>query len=133
MLMPAPPLFPRKRKSRKLRPSNATPVPAGPVLVSATWGGEAGVVLTMTFDRAIDVDAFAPGDVFVYDGPGGVEWGGTGVFEQPTPQSIAVTTIENGEFSGAGVSLTVTGGAGIVAEDDDAPWAGVADVGLPFP
>ena len=100
------------------------------MLVAATFDGTA---LTLTFDQAIDVSAFAPGSVFVYDGPGSVEWGGTAVFEQPGPDSLAVTMSEDGEFVGADVSLTVTGGAVIVADDDDEPWAGVTGLALPFP
>jgi hypothetical protein len=62
-----------------------------------------------------------------------VEWGGTAVFEQPTAETLVVTMSEEGEFVGAGVTLTAAGGAGIVADDDDAPWGGVSELALPFP
>jgi hypothetical protein len=129
MLLPAPPLFPKKRKP-KAKASRQAPVAAGPVLVSAAFGGS---VLTMTFDRAIDVAGLTPGQVVIDDGPNGVEWAGTAEFEQLTPQSVSVTMIENTEFAGAGVTLTATGGAGIMAQDGESAWAGVTGVELPFP
>src|SRR5688572_6915072 len=132
MLLPAPPLYPRKRKPRPTR-RPPTPVAAGPVLVSATFGGIAEPTLTLVFDRAIDVSGLALGELFVYDGPGGVEWGGSGVFEQPGPESLSMTMSEQAEFTGAGVTFTAAGGAGIVASDGGAAWAGVSDLELPFP
>jgi hypothetical protein len=104
-------------------------VVTGPVLVAATFDGN---TLVLTFDRAV-VAGLVPGQLVVFDGPGAVEWGGTAVFEQPTPETLSVTMSEEGEFVGAGVTLTATGGAGIVADGDDAPWAGVTGVGLPWP
>ena len=90
-------------------------------------------MLTLTFDRAVDVSGIAPGLLVIDDGPNGIAWGGTGVVEQPTALSVAVEMIEDAEFTGSGVSLTATGGAGIVSDGDDAPWAGVSGLALPWP
>jgi hypothetical protein len=129
MLLPAPPLYPRKRKPRTPPPAKVAPVVTGPVLVSATFEGN---VLTLAFDRAIDAAGLVPEQLVILDGPSLVEWVGTIAFEQPTPQSIAVTMIENAEFTGEGVTLNASGGAGIVSTDDATPWAGVTGLELPF-
>jgi hypothetical protein len=115
---------------RHRKPSVQTSATPALTLVSATFDGG---TLVLTFDRAIDVAGLVPGQLVVFDGPGAVEWGGTALFEQPTPESLEVTMSEEGEFAGAGVTLTATAGAGIVAADDDSPWAGVTGVELPFP
>jgi hypothetical protein len=102
-------------------------------LVAASF--DAGtVLLTLTFSRAVDVGGIVPGEFVVLDGDLGVEWGGTfGEISQPTPESVAMFMIENGPFAGAGVTLTVGAANGIVAQGDGAPFAGVADLVLPFP
>jgi hypothetical protein len=129
MLLPAPPLYPRKRKPRPTRRPPA-PVVTGPVLVSAAFDGG---TLTLGFDRAIDLAGFDPTQVIVDDGNVPVEWAGTIDFSQPGANSVAIVMIENGEFAGTGVSLSVTGGAGIVAADGGVAWAGVAGLELPWP
>ena len=133
MLLKVVPLIYRKRRRPGPTRRSSAPVATGPVLLSATFGDGGEPVLALTFDRAVDVSGLAPGDLFVYQGPGGIEWGGTAVFEQPTQASVSVTMIENAEFVGSGVTLTASGGAGIVAADDDVAWAGVSGLELPFP
>lgn len=38
----------------------------------------------------------------MFDGNLSVEWGGTVEFSQPTPSSLLMTMIEQGEYNGAG-------------------------------
>jgi hypothetical protein len=129
MLLPAPPLYPRNRKPR-VKAAKPAPVVTGPVLVSATFEGNA---LTLAFDRAIDAAGLVPEQLVILDGPSLVEWVGTIAFEQPTPDSLTVTMIENAEFAGEGVTLNAGGGAGIVAAVGSAAWDGVVGLELPFP
>jgi hypothetical protein len=49
------------------------------------------------------------------------------------PTTVKVWLIDIGEFTGGGVLLSATGATGIVADDDGGTWAGVTDLGLPYP
>jgi hypothetical protein len=46
---------------------------------------------------------------------------------------VRIGLAEIGASMGPGVTLTANAGAGIIAADGGAPWAGVTDVELPFP
>ena len=66
MLIPAPPLYPRKRKPRpKAQPTPPAP-PVALVLVSAVYEG--GAAVTLTFDRPIDIAGLDGSSVIVDDG-----------------------------------------------------------------
>jgi hypothetical protein len=100
------------------------------VLVSASFSGP----LVLTFDRAVSISGFVPFLVVVFDGDNGIEYGGTAEVSQPGgPETVEIAMIENGEYPGTGVILTVTSGAGITSLADGVAWAGVTNLGLPFP
>jgi hypothetical protein len=126
MLTIVPPSFRKRRSSTKRKPPA---VPSAPVLVAATFSGTLG----LTFDRAVSISGFVPFLVVVFDGNDGLEYGGTAEATQPGgPNTVEIGMIENGEYPGTGVLLTVTSGAGIVAAEGGAAWAGVTGLGLPF-
>src|SRR5688500_9991043 len=87
----------RRRVGRKRRqgPSSSAS-PAGPVLVSATYVSTES--LTLTFDRAIDIDGIVPGDVFIDDGGTDVQYGGTADVTLIGPATVRIVLIENTEF-----------------------------------
>ena len=118
---------------RRKRRSPGAAVAAGPVLVAASY--DAGdQVLTLAFDRAVDVGNIVVEEFIVLDGNLGVEWAGTGdELTQPTPASVAMFMTDGGAYPGTGVTLNVGAGNGIVAADGGAAWAGAAGVVLPFP
>src|SRR4051812_25558955 len=95
----------RKRRGA----TQAAPPPLALTLVAAGYDDVTGT-LTLAFDRAIDIAGIVPGDVVVDDGTAGIEWGGTADATLAGPETAAVVMIENGEFTGTGVTLTVTGG-----------------------
>ena len=131
---PASPVFIlAKRRVRRKRRAVPTPPDAGPVLVAAAY--DAGdQVLTIAFDRAVDVGNIVVEEFIVLDGNLGVEWAGTGdELTQPTPASVAMFMTDGGAYAGTGVTLNVSAANGIVAVDGGAAWAGAAGVELPFP
>ena len=74
-----------------------------------------------------------PAAVSVFDGNLSAEQRNTVEFEMLSPDTVTLVCITDGEFTGAGVTMTATGATGIVAADDGTPWAGVTELGLPFP
>jgi hypothetical protein len=133
MLLPAPPLYPRKRTPRPR--GNQPPAPPAPValtLVAATY--ESGTAVVLTFDRAVDVAAFVGAAItfddaldtgLVYDGQGGATL--------VDPLTVRVLLQSVGGSSGSVDVLNATASSGIVAVDDGGTWAGVIDLELPFP
>lgn len=117
-----------RRDARRTAP----PAPVvGPILTSATLDLDVPAVV-LGFDRAIDMTAFVPFEIVVLDSITGQEWGATIDSTMLDPQTVRITLIVNGEYGGPGVKLTATDGAGIVATDDSEPWAGVANLSLPY-
>jgi hypothetical protein len=121
----------RQRVVRKRRGAQA-PVATGPVLLAASYA-PGDLILSLTFDRAVDVSAIVPGQLIVVDGEQDIEWGGTAEAWQDSPESLSMIMIENGEYTGEGTKLTVTSSSGIVAAEGGAAFAGVSDVELPYP
>ena len=125
--VPLLPFVPRRRRTRP-----PTPPPAGPVLVAAVFDAMT-FGLTLTFDRGVDVGVLNPAAFAVDDGVAGVRYQGVDMAAHDTPETVLVQVGESGASTAAGVVLDVSSGNGIVAEDDDTPWAGCAGVGLPYP
>jgi hypothetical protein len=123
---------PRHRKRKAIGP--ATP-PAALTLLEAqfTFVGP-GATLRLEFGRAIDIAGFDPAQLTVQD-PTGTGWayGGTGVVDTPDAQTVVVEMAQTVEAIGTLDTLTATPANGIVAVDDAAAWAGVSNLGLPFP
>ena len=93
-----------------------------------------GGALTLAFDRAIDLAGFDPSQITVQDPNNtGFAYAGTGVVDTPDPQTVVVEMGQTGSSIGALDVMSATGATGIVAIDDGAAWAGVTDLGLPWP
>src|SRR4051812_35271794 len=106
MLLPAPPLYPRKKRSR-VPSAGAAPTPppvVGPVLLSATFDPD-NAYLTLGFDRAIEVSGFVPDETVVDDGNFPIEWGGTADLTLLDPNTLRIGLIQNAEYEGTGVKL----------------------------
>jgi hypothetical protein len=130
MLLPAPLLYPRRRKTRAHQGTTSPPAPL--TLVAATY--EAGLTLTLTFDRAVDVSAFDGAAVIVDDAlETGLRYDGTGGAALAGPASIVVTLVALGDPTGTAVTLDASAANGIVAADDGGVWEGAAGLSLPFP
>ena len=116
---------------RRRRPSQRAAT--GPVLLAASYNA-GDVVLTLTFDRAIDISGILVDQIVVFDGNLSIEMGGTaGDLSQPTPESMAMVMIENAPYEGEGVRLSVSATNGIVAVEGGGAWLGVTELVLPFP
>src|SRR5436190_20443561 len=133
MLLPAPPLFPRKRKGRAKAPS--TPPPAALTLVAATYQlDDSPFTVSLEFDRAIDIAAFNGSQVTLNDGGiNSVEYRATGPASLLDPTTLVVVLEEIDSYVGPDELLTASSATGIVAVDDGGAWAGVTDLVLPFP
>ena len=122
--MSLPPVFiPAPRRVRRKRRQVASSVPAL-VLIAADYEWEEARV-TLTFDRAVNIDGFDGTLLLVDDAvEQGVRYEGSGVVTLIGPAVARVGLAEIGASIGPGVTLTATAGAGIVAADDGAAWAG---------
>src|SRR4051812_10624887 len=131
MLLPAPPLYPRKRKPRP-RTRQFGPPPVGMLtLVSASY--VPGENVELTFSRAIDVAGIDPSAFAVTDGLiVGFNYVGIGA-TQAGPSSVRVDLSGTVETTDPVTTLSASGANGIVADGDGASWAGANELGLPFP
>ena len=69
MIIPIPPKSHRKRPPKVRKPSATVPTPpAALVLVSAAYQTFDDPILTLVFDRAINIDAFEGPGIFINDG-----------------------------------------------------------------
>src|SRR5688572_10327382 len=123
---------PRHRRRQEV---SSPPGPAALTLLEAefTYVGP-GATLRLAFDRAIDLSAFDPSQITVQDPLGtGFAFAGTGVVDTPDPQTVVVEMGQTVEAPGSSEVMSATGATGIVAIDDGAAWAGVTNLGLPYP
>ena len=134
-LTPIPTFIPRKpiRYRQKAGGPKEQAAPVALTLVSATYDVDTQSV-TLTFDRAVNVAAFAPTAVTLQDG---IYTGGSFVGSGPAtvinPTTIQVFLEQIGSPTVSDVELSATASTGIVAADDGGTWAGVTNVVLPFP
>src|SRR5687767_5774786 len=102
------PLIPFLRRRRNRRPAAApTPPVTGPVLVAAEWDVGA-MLLTLTFDRAVNATGLQPDSIVVFDGNAVTEYRNNGDVNQPTPEVAEVSVVEFGEFLGTGERMTAS-------------------------
>jgi hypothetical protein len=103
-------------------------------LAAATYDPTA-MTLTLQFDRAVNVDGLDGTKVAVMDGTTQlIELNCTGTVTRLDPKTVRFGLVNFGDYTDPpGVWLNADVGNGIVAADDGAAWAGVSDVGLPFP
>jgi hypothetical protein len=123
------PLIPFRIRRRR-RPAARAPVEAL-TLVAAAY--DPGAAVELTFDRAIDVDAMDVSAVTVWDGPAGFQYGGADVPALVSPDTVRVAVVGVAEWTGTGVTMTVTAASGIVSAVGGLTWAGVSGLSLPWP
>jgi hypothetical protein len=119
----------RKERPRRIK---TRPAPPGPVLVQAIYSHE-DWLLTLAFDRTIDVSHFDGSQFTVRDGVfNGKVW----IAESPPsvldPMTICMSLDAIEDYAGPDVRMWATSLNGIVAADGGA-WEGVSDLVLPFP
>jgi hypothetical protein len=116
---------------RRRRPAKVETSVSPLTLVSASY--ESTVSVTLTFDRAIDVAGVDGAAITVADGSTGFRYAGTGG-AIPLSANVVELLLEGVEEIPLGeITMTATAANGIVALDDDVAWAGVVELGLPFP
>src|SRR5215207_7359652 len=122
-----------RRRTRRKRTQVATPAAAAaPVLVAAEYiDAFPGVVVT--FDRAVDALGLDPASITVNDASNEWQLSGAGPVVVLSPTSARLMLVVTAASIGPDTTLTATAANGIVAADDGAAWAGVAELVLPFP
>jgi len=132
MLTVPPPKY-RPRRPRPMRKApTPTPPPAALVLVAAEFGEATWVRLA--FDRAIDVAGLDGAQITIDDGPvTEFRWAATGAATLLGPAVVRIDVALVGPSTAPSTTLTATAASGIVAADDGGTWAGVTNLGLPFP
>jgi hypothetical protein len=89
-------------------------------------------VLTLGFDRAIELGGIVPLGLAVLDATTATEWSGTAGITPIGTHAFAMVMLEQGEYLDPGVLLDAPTGAGVVAAEGALPWAGVEGLALPF-
>ena len=133
MLITPPPLL-RTPGRRIVRGLAVLPPGVPPVLIEASF--EAGtLVLTLGFDRAVDLSALDPAQFIVDDGPGtGLAYQGSGPITVVSPEQFTLGMSEAGSSGGMATLLLASSANGIVAEDDGGAWEGTGGGAvLPIP
>ena len=131
MLLPPALKYPR-RKRRTVTPAPPPPPVLGPVLTQGLYIDGTTPAIRLTFDRDIDVTAYNGNVVVVEVGHQGFKYHAAGMMSQPTSQSVQVELISFAPFAGTGVWLTAPEACLILDVNDGEPWAGVANVELPY-
>jgi hypothetical protein len=123
----------RPNHRRKRRSVVSAPLPPAALTLVGAWFDDTGF-LTLAFDRAIDISAM-DGDAMVVNAPIVTEnqYVATGPAVLEDPATVRISVVEIGPASGDAVVLTAGVDNGIVAVEDGAAWAGVAELELPFP
>jgi hypothetical protein len=128
------PTFPKFRKHRgRVKRARLQAPPVAFALASAVYDSEESTI-TLGFTRAIDVSAIFAATINVNDAvTTGLTYECSGAPTLVDPQTVRLNLVDIGPSEGPGVTLSATGANGIKALDDGTPWAGVTDLGLPFP
>jgi hypothetical protein len=131
MLSPTPPKYRKHHVLPKRTPP--TPTPAALTLLEAVYLNDDGPYVRLKFDRAIDLSGLDGAQIDVKDGIDlGVEFLATGTATLLDPQTVRIDLVTVGDYSGDDL-LTASASNGIVAVDDGGTWAGVTNLGLPWP
>jgi hypothetical protein len=117
---------------RKRKQVAAKAPPAALTLVAASIDDDVTVV-TMQFDRAIDVSSMVVTEIQVGTDATGNLYQGT---DGPTlldPQTVRVNLAVIDTYPETNEKLFASDATGIVAVDDGQTWEGTSGTGLPFP
>lgn len=128
MLKVAPPKY-QKRSRPRVQFGAPPPVVTGPVLVEAAY--DAGSqVLSLRFDREINIGAIIPAVFEVFDGPNSFRLTGSNA-SLDTPERVIMNmdTVDHATYEG--VRMTAGAENGIV-DAESAEWIGVSELELPY-
>src|SRR4051812_28431937 len=136
MLTPSAPKFRRHPAPPKKTAAPPPPPPVALTLVAAAYD-ESSLILTLTFDRPVNIDAFDGSAVqvgdptfnhAVYDGTGNAAY-------LVSPTTVGIYLAQQGDYFGTEVDLMADAFTGIVAVNDGGTWAGTGGgvVFLPYP
>ena len=118
------------RRPRKTEPPAAVPTPTPPLTLVAAAYDNVSLILTLTFDRPVDIAAFDGAAVQVgdptfnftlYNGTGGAAY-------LVSPTVVGIYLAQQDDYFGTEVDLMADGASGIVAADDGAAWAGTGGI-----
>ena len=134
MLLPATPLFRRRRGGPK-KAASTPPTPPQPLmLVSASYESETPALLTLVFDRAINIGAINGAAIIVDDAQQSfLKYNATGGAVLLDPTTLRLTLVSIDDPSGDSIVLSASAASGIVAVDDGGTWEGCTNLLLPFP
>jgi hypothetical protein len=126
MLLPPPVQF------RKRRPQRSPAIQAALTLVKATYSPTPSPVLTLVFDRAVNIEKFSGGSIELDDAAntGKLCVGGSATLSDPETLSIALQEVTT--ITGSGVHLTASRDSGIIAANDGGSWSGCTNLPIPF-
>ncbi len=115
-------------------PPPPPPPPVPPVLSEASFDPET-LLLTMTFDRAVNLDGLDPAQIIVDAAPlTGEAYQGSGPVEVLSPTQFTLGMSDAGSSGGMAILLLASATTGIVAVDDGGVWEGTGSgVELPYP
>jgi hypothetical protein len=121
-----------QRRQRRYKPKVGAAAPVALTLVAARYDPVELSVL-LTFDRPVNVDAFVPTSVVLYDGPTNhLHYdGATAELAGSTGVSISLAAL-GGTIHGSVVELIVQAANGIVAVNDGGTWPGTGGIAQPY-
>jgi hypothetical protein len=87
----------------------------------------------LRFNRPIDVGALIGNQIVVIDAPSGTQFEGTAAATLLDPATVQIDMSDIGPVSSPDTRLNASAASGIVGAGDGMPWAGIANLLLPFP
>src|SRR5688500_4246935 len=133
-MLKVPPLAFIRRRGRRPGSTPAPPPPPapGPVLEEATYIDSPTPTLRLVFDREIDLSSYNGNVVVVDVASRGLSYLASGPQVQPTPEIVEFELVANGPYAGTGGRLAAPEMC-LILDLLAEPWAGVANLVLPFP
>ena len=130
MLLPAPPLYPRKRRPRPK--ARRIAVVSELALVSASFDPSPPRII-LGFNQPVDLNGLDAPTITVNDpADTGLKYYAFNGPNMIDPATFWLELVEDGAAVGEGTTMTANSFNGIAPEGGGAAWAGVADLELPF-
>jgi hypothetical protein len=102
--------------------------------VSAAYESETPALLTLVFDRAINIGGLNGAVIIVDDAQQSfLKYNATGGAVLLDPATVRLTLVSIDDPTGDSIVLNASPLSGMVAVDDGGTWPGVSNLPLPFP